>query len=105
MRTLAGRIRIRFGHSLTKNWPGGRRKATVIVAAGEDRTVPDWNRQVAASTRPYWPASDKQDPAVEAAFAGLEPGSKATLSGFEDPKKNVNITVTHGAPGTVCITG
>lgn len=92
--------------SLTRNWPGGRKKATVIVAAGEDRSVPDWNREVAAFTRPYWPAKDKQDPVVEAAFAGLEPGSKAMLSGFEDPGKNGPIvTVSKEVPTETVILG
>jgi len=94
--------------SLTKNWPGGRKKAVVIVPTIGEGSVPDWNREVAAFTRPYWPAKDKQDPVVEAAFAGLEPGSKAELSGFQEESglNGMKINVTKGAPpGTVAIVG
>lgn len=48
-----------FRKAITKTWPGGRRKATVIVSAGEDRTVPNWNRETAAFTRPYWPVKEE----------------------------------------------
>jgi hypothetical protein len=40
MKHLRGRT------SLTKNWPGGRRKATIIEEVGEGGSVPVWNKAI-----------------------------------------------------------
>jgi len=86
--------------SMTKNWPGGRRKATVIVTAANtlgEGSVPDWNRQIADFKRPYWPPASEVE--------GLGPVTPELAA---EAVKNMNprIEVSHGAaPGTVAVIG
>jgi len=54
-----------FKHkSLTKNWPGGRRHATVLGALPHEGSAPLWNTVTAAFKKPYWLPEEKNETAA-----------------------------------------
>lgn len=63
MRQLKGK------ESMTKNWPGGRRRSRSGHKPGHslERTLNPWNTQTAAFTRPYWTEPDAD---IKADIAG-----------------------------------
>lgn len=52
--------------SLTKNWPGGRRTATVISAVLHEGSAPLWNTVTASFTRPYGPIEVTKEADIKA---------------------------------------
>ncbi len=51
-----------FRHkSLTKNWPGGRRHATVVSPIPFEGSAPLWSTVIAAFKKPYLPAEEKKN--------------------------------------------